>query len=260
MEILGAPLVEVELASDRPSALLAVRLSDVAPDGAATRVTYGVLNLSHRESHEFPSALEPGRHFRTRLQLKHAAHVFPTGHRIRLAFSTNYWPLMWPSAEAATLHVVTGESSFVLPIRAPRSEDEALPPFEAVETATPAPRTVLRPPRVSRTISREAASGAVTVTIVRDEGAVRLDETGIVTDSTKVFRHSVHDGDPLTASTDVHGVIRFSRGSWRPEIRGRARLTATKEAFRLQTDLDVLESGDRIYSRSWSHVMPRDFL
>jgi putative CocE/NonD family hydrolase len=260
IEILGAPFVAVEVASDRPSALLAVRLSDVAPDGAATRVTYGVLNLSHRESHEFPSPLAPGRHYRTRLQLKYAAHVFPTGHRIRLAFSTNYWPLMWPCAETPTLHVVTGESSLVLPIRAPRSEDEALRPFEPVETATPAPRTVFRPGRVNRTISREAASGAVTVTIVRDEGAVRLDETGILTDSTKVFRHSIQDGDPLTASTDVHAVIRFSRGSWRPEIRGRARLTATKDEFRLQTDLDVLESGDRVYGRSWWHAIPRDFL
>jgi uncharacterized protein len=31
-----------------------VRLVDVAPDGAATRVTYGVFNLTHRNSHEHP--------------------------------------------------------------------------------------------------------------------------------------------------------------------------------------------------------------
>src|SRR5690606_28614585 len=54
MEILGAPVAELEVAADQPGGLIAVRLNDVAPDGASTRVTYGVLNLTHRESHETP--------------------------------------------------------------------------------------------------------------------------------------------------------------------------------------------------------------
>jgi putative CocE/NonD family hydrolase len=48
LEILGAPVVELELASDRTQGLVAVRLSNVASDGATTRVSYGLLNLSHR--------------------------------------------------------------------------------------------------------------------------------------------------------------------------------------------------------------------
>ena len=42
----------VELSCDRPNALLCARLCDVAPDGASLRVTYGLLNLTHRDSHE----------------------------------------------------------------------------------------------------------------------------------------------------------------------------------------------------------------
>ncbi len=49
LEILGAPVVELELESNRPLAMVAARLSDVAPDDKATRVTYGMLNLTHRE-------------------------------------------------------------------------------------------------------------------------------------------------------------------------------------------------------------------
>ena len=60
-------------------ALVAARLSDVAPDGAATRVSYGLLNLTHRESHEHPTALEPGRRYRVRLQLNDLAQAFPAG-------------------------------------------------------------------------------------------------------------------------------------------------------------------------------------
>ena len=54
LAIVGSTLVELAIAADKPQAMVAVRLSDVAPDGAATRVSYGILNLSHRESHESP--------------------------------------------------------------------------------------------------------------------------------------------------------------------------------------------------------------
>src|SRR4029079_9256372 len=54
LEILGAPDVTLDLAVDPPNAFLAARLEDVAPDGSSTRVTYGLLNLTHREGHESP--------------------------------------------------------------------------------------------------------------------------------------------------------------------------------------------------------------
>ena len=79
VELLGAPVAELELAADRPVALLAARLSDVAPDGAATRVSYGLLNLTHRESHEHPTPLQPGRRYRVRLQLNDVGQAFPPG-------------------------------------------------------------------------------------------------------------------------------------------------------------------------------------
>ena len=101
-------MAELELAVDRPVALVAARLSDVAPDGAATRVSYGLLNLTHRESHEHPTALEPGRRYRVRLQLNDVAQAFPAGHRIRLALSTAYWPIAWPAPEPVTLTLYAG--------------------------------------------------------------------------------------------------------------------------------------------------------
>ena len=56
IEILGAPILEMEIAVDRPLALLVARLCDVDASGASTRVTYGVLNLSHRHSDAEPEA------------------------------------------------------------------------------------------------------------------------------------------------------------------------------------------------------------
>ena len=41
IEILGAP-VELELASDKPVAMICARLCDIHPDGASERVGYGL--------------------------------------------------------------------------------------------------------------------------------------------------------------------------------------------------------------------------
>ena len=59
MEILGTPVTNLEFAVDKPVAMVAVRLSDVAPDGRATRISYGLLNLTHRAGQDRPEALTP---------------------------------------------------------------------------------------------------------------------------------------------------------------------------------------------------------
>ncbi|HXH03648.1 MAG TPA: CocE/NonD family hydrolase, partial [Candidatus Competibacteraceae bacterium] len=100
LEILGAPELVLEFAADAPLAQLAVRLCDVAADGASARVSYGVFNLTHRDSHADPTALEPGRRYRAVFRLNDCAHAFPAGHRLRLALSTAYWPLVWPAPYA----------------------------------------------------------------------------------------------------------------------------------------------------------------
>ena len=102
IEILGAPIVTLDVASDRPIANLVVRLCDVHPSGKSLRVSYGVLNLTHRESHEQPALLAIGERYRVRIQLNDAGSVFPAGHKVRLAISTAYWPMIWPSPETAT--------------------------------------------------------------------------------------------------------------------------------------------------------------
>jgi len=60
LEILGAPVADLLINSDRPVAQLAVRLCAVDSDGTSTRVSYGLLNLTHRHSHSDPAPLEPG--------------------------------------------------------------------------------------------------------------------------------------------------------------------------------------------------------
>src|SRR5580658_5615598 len=108
LEVLGAPVLRLKLAADAAGGQLAVRLSDIAPDGGVTRVSYQVLNLTHRDSHEHPSALEPGRYYDVSVTLNACGHRFLPGHRIRLSIATAYWPIVWPAPYPATLSIRTG--------------------------------------------------------------------------------------------------------------------------------------------------------
>ena len=61
LEILGAPVLKLKVASDKPLAMLVARLSTLHEDGNCSRVSFGVLNLCHRDSHELPTELIPGK-------------------------------------------------------------------------------------------------------------------------------------------------------------------------------------------------------
>src|SRR5262249_25522747 len=138
VDVLGFPELALRLAADRPQALLAVRLCDVAPTGESTLVSRGLLNLTHRDSHEEPTPLVPGHPYTIRLPLKFTGHTIQAGHRWRVALSPTYFPWAWPSPESVTLSVVTGATTHLeLPVRQPRQEDTSLRPFDPPETSGP---------------------------------------------------------------------------------------------------------------------------
>ncbi|MFW5989564.1 MAG: CocE/NonD family hydrolase, partial [Desulfosudaceae bacterium] len=77
LEIMGAPVLHLELSASQPAAMVAARLSDVAPDDKATRITYGMLNLCHRNGHDKPEHLVPGRTYKVSFPLNHIARRKP---------------------------------------------------------------------------------------------------------------------------------------------------------------------------------------
>ena len=79
VEILGVPEVVLHLSVSAPVATAVVRLTDVAPDGTSAQVTAGILNLTHRRSHDAPEPLEPGRVEEIRVAMRPAGYRFLPG-------------------------------------------------------------------------------------------------------------------------------------------------------------------------------------
>ena len=123
LQILGAPELSLRIASDCNCGLIAARLCDVAPDGVSTLICFGILNLAQREGRETPLAVETGRYYDVSLCLNDVGHELATGHRLRVALSSSYWPMAWPVAGPATLTVETGSSALSLPVRHVESDD-----------------------------------------------------------------------------------------------------------------------------------------
>ena len=260
LEILGRPSADLEIASDKPVANVVVRLCDVAPDGTSVRVAYGALNLTRRNGLEQPEPLEPGKRYRIRVPLYVAAHGFTAGHRIRLAVSTTYWPVIWPAPEDATLTVFAGASTMTLPVRPPRPDDADVIPFGEVEAAAPMDRTVITEPRLSRTVSRDVASGTVTVTHVDDGGRYRIDAYGLECGAFTERRMTIRDDDPLSARIDVDWTWQLGSGEWQTRTRTRGAVTCTATTFECETRLDAFDGEKQVFSRTWRQSIPRDLL
>src|SRR6266545_2737816 len=169
LEILGFPEAVLAVAADRPLALVACRLCDVAPDGSSLLVTRGLLNLTHRDGHDEPAPLQPGRRYEVRVRLNAIAHRFPEEHRIRLAVSPTYFPWAWPSPEPVTLTVDADASRLELPERS--ATVEALTPFEPAESPPPLSVGVMLASPGGRSVSHDLRTG-------RHELAVDLDHFG----------------------------------------------------------------------------------
>jgi len=260
VEILGMPRVELELEVDKPVAMVAVRLCDVAPTGRAARVSYGVLNLTHRDSHEQPAPLEPGRRYRVSIQMNNIAQRFPAGNVIRLAISTSYWPLAWPSPEPARIIVHTHESELVLPVRPPDPADGDLRAFGPPRTATPPPTTLLVPAHREWTVEQNLATNRVTLNIVNDDPAYLLEAIGLEMGRNTREEYSYQNDNPATLRGMVRQVRWFKRGAWQVETVTRTVLTATPTDFIVRATLDAYEGEVRVFSRSWDEAIPRDLV
>jgi putative CocE/NonD family hydrolase len=261
LEILGAPLIRLSFASDKPQALVCARLNDVAPDGRSTRVTVGLLNLTHRDSHEHAKALVPGEKTSAVVEMDDIAHSFPKGHRLAVSLSTTYWPIAWPSPELATLTVFSGESGLDLPVRPLRAEDADLRAFDEPEQAPDTP-IVSHPSEKThpRRVTRDLLTGLMTVDFPRWTRCTELVDIGQTNRSSGGVRYEIIDGDPLSARTTTHYRVELARKDTTIVHESHGSLTCDATHFIVEMKLNVLEHDKLVFERIWHERIPRDMV
>ncbi len=258
LELLGTPSVALGVTVDQPVALVAARLCDVAPDGASTLVSFGILNLARRVSRERPSPLTPGERYNVSVRLNDTGYRFVPGHRLRLALSSSYWPMAWPVPGEPTVTVNAADSYLELPVRLGNAEMARPPALGEAEGAPPLPVETLTRGRNVRTITRDIETGGVTLEIIKDAGRVRLPHNRMEIESVTNERFSIRDDDPLSANADYTCEYAIGRADWQTRTRGRLRMSSTGEHFIVEAQLEAFQSDVRLFDKTWNLKIPRD--
>ncbi len=266
LDLLGAPVLELDVKSDQLVAFLIARLCLVDPNGASARISYAILNLCHLEGHERPRPLTPGRWQRVRLSLDDLGQKVPAGYRLRLGLSTGYWPMIWPAPQPVVLTVRTGNSWLDLPVRPHAPEDQNLRPFEPPRAAPGTEIKKLRPVTMRRRIEIDLATNEVTYTLEGDGGEfggaslARLEEIDLDLGYSQVKRYRILEDDPLSATTELMQSCLLRRQDWQVRVDCRTRLSATVDMFQFSGDLEAFE-GDAVFAtRRWTLSIPRRLL
>jgi hypothetical protein len=256
IDIVGAPVIHVTLCADKPVAFVAARLNSIWPDGAVSRLSYQVMNLTHRDSHELPAALHPGEFYTVKIRLDDTAVRVPKGHSLRVSLSTTYWPLLWPAPEPVELTIETGTSFIDIPVRT-ASPDEETPMFAAPESAPPLKRTTLAKPWNKREVSTDLATGETRMVIIDDFGRHKIPGHGLETWERGCETYTIRPDEPLSARQECHWTEEIARGRWRVRTETWSELTASKTHWHVKGRLEAYEGKKKILTRKWNNRIER---
>ena len=253
VDIIGAPTVTITFQSDQPQAQIAVRLNHIHADGAATRITYGVMNLTHLAGHDQVRELEPGKTYQVDVALDHIAYRLPQGDRLRVSVSTSYWPLLWPMPHAATLTVTQG--TLHLPISQHGENAERVFPDP---DAAPAWQTqTLRPANNERRRETDLKTGITRLEIIDDFGCVQDADHGLIIEGVAREWWDIHPDDPLSARGKTHWTERRARGDWDTRTETYATMWADQTHFHISARLEAYENDRLIFEKDIADSVPR---
>ncbi|MEI9425640.1 CocE/NonD family hydrolase [Mesorhizobium sp. Cs1299R1N1] len=260
--LLGMPAVKLRVHAESAAANVIVRLCDVAPSGASTLVTRGFLNLQRCEGMDRTADLAPESVVEVTVPMDAIGCEIPAGHRIRLAVSTAYWPIVWPHPVPAQIALDLTACSLVLPMR----EADAL--SEPVR---------FEPPEYfERTVPADALPGAVHST-GRDTPRVvgynpetlewRLTgndnrQSGTLTND---LRHEqrghltcwIRSDDPASARCASEHYYRYQWPGWDVEITAKGTMHAEDDSFVTEYELTATLDGEQVHQRRWLDRIPR---
>lgn len=249
LEIMGHPRVTLAVAASVPVAFVSAKLCCVHPDGASELVTRGILNLTHRGSHETPAPLVSGEPVRLELELDATAFVFPAGTRVRLDLAPSDFPSSWPPPASGTLRFDLETCALTLPVLDG-------PPVADPPVFAPGDERPHRPDRVVWEVHDDVADRSRRVVI--DHGGVR----GQASNGAQVLdRYGGEVGVRWDDPGDAWAVGGTTYELTWPEVtvrtESRGSLRTDRDTWRLTLELDVSEDGVPLFHRRWEREVPR---
>ena len=114
LTVIGRVTLTAWVAADTVDTDVVAKLCDVHPDGRSLNVVDGILRLARRDGGAEPGLLTPGEVYEVEVDLWSTAHVFKTGHRLRLDVAAADFPRYDRNTGSG---ILTADATEVLPQR-----------------------------------------------------------------------------------------------------------------------------------------------
>ena len=255
LDLAGRAKLKAMVAIDQPHGNLIARLCDVHPDGTSTLIARGVLNLCHRNSQENPEPMVPGQTVPVELTLDECCYRVPAGHRLRLALSTAYWPIILPSP--APISATLSEAIFSLPlisdapeIAVPAPADpDPMPAYKSIETGAD-----------RRWTEHDLQAGRVRYHIQEDSGLKENPHTALQFRDTRDEVWEIDPTDPLSCRGELTFTTTRQRGAWQAETDAHVWFTTTPTHYEVEAELAARSGDDEIVRKNWKFSVPRNLV
>jgi len=254
LPISGQILANLAIRSNKPTANLVVRVSDLHPDGAVTRISLGVLNLTHRDSHEFVEPLTPNELYKVTVPVNHIAYKVPAGHRLRVSISTAYWPLIWPSPDQATITLEASQCQLELPYRN-NMQTEIEPP--AYNQTVSYDGSSLRNSDSQRMVHQDYKTGVVTLETHDDFGRQHYNSCDSEIDLKMSQWQSIHPEDPLSAESKLTFELEMGREGWWTGLKSLYHMRCDRDHFYITSTWQAFHDGELIFNKGFEETIKR---
>ena len=259
IEILGRPRLRLKIAIDKTLGNIAVRLNDIHPSGEVSRVSWGVLNLAHRNGNENPQPMTPGKFESVEIELNECGYRFMRGHKMRIALSTSYWPMIMPPPEIVTATIQLGpDAMLTLPVRAgvdvykmeEPADENPLPEYKQIEEGLH-----------RRWIERNFQTGRSHYRVINDSGEIEVPGHGMRTRHSHDERWSIAADDPLSYIAQSRYTCRMRRGDWSVRTVSESEFRCDAENFYIKATVKAYEGDELLHQRDWDEIaVPRDHI
>ncbi len=252
VEILGSPLLELDVTTNRPYGMVAARLLVVSPDGSSHLITRGNRNLAFPHSFDGPVAPVPGQPTSVTFPLMATSAVIPLGSRIRLSLSGADFPVVWPPSGTFRLTVNPANSRLVLPTvtRERRSTSIQIskapsPPLPPVENLSDEATWEVEKNEIKTVFRRHLSSAEFQPT--RNNLTYTTDQSWTV---------QVENDDPGATAVEARSHLTLSRPGWEIKVDGSIVIEG-RESFVVHIELSASHNNKEIWTKTWDETIPR---
>ncbi len=260
VELLGQATLNLTLSASQPVAQLFARLCDVAPDGRSTLVSWGALNLTHRESHSDPAPLEPGKQYPVEVEFGAVSWRFQPGHRIRLVLNNHDWPRLWPAPALFDLEIHHQPGSFGslrLPAAPSPPTTIAAPPLPPERERTTGLRATTPP--WGWKIVQERPSNCLRFTLGRRE-SVEMEDGSLAETTFRQLKVTVGEDNPETNKMAAYAASTMTWPEVKATVTADLTITGTASTFDFDLKVEIFEGNEPIAAKSWQESIPRNLV